>query len=55
VKEFQFQVRSFQWVEFRDVALYPKQPLAGSGAMNIGPVVERKLVQGGGCAYAVQH
>ena len=25
VKEFQFQVRPYQWIEFRDVALHPKQ------------------------------
>jgi len=41
VKEFQFQVRPYQWVEFRDVTLYPKQPLAGTNATTFGPAVER--------------
>ena len=33
MKEFQFQVRPYQWVEFRDVALYPK---AGKTAQTTG-------------------
>jgi hypothetical protein len=40
VKEFQFQLRPYQWVEFRAVALYPKQPLAGTNATTFGPVLE---------------
>ena len=31
------------WVEFRDVALHPKQPPAGTNAMVFGPVIERTV------------
>jgi hypothetical protein len=33
VKEFQFQVRPYQWVEFRNVVLDPRQPGTGKGAV----------------------
>jgi len=33
-----------EWVEFRDVALYPKQPLAGTNATTFGPLIERVVV-----------
>ena len=33
VKEFQFQVRPYQWVEFRNVALAPSQLGSGKGAV----------------------
>jgi hypothetical protein len=46
VKEFQLQVRPYQWAEFQGVALYPKQPLAGRGVVTFGPTINRVIQSG---------
>ena len=45
VKEFQFQVRSYEWVEFRDVALQPRDAPAAVGTASFGAVIERTLFE----------
>lgn len=41
VREFRIQVRRVHWVEFRDVALEPRTPLARLKPAVFGPVLER--------------
>jgi serine/threonine protein kinase len=33
----------WEWVKFRDVAMYPKQPPTGTNATSFGPVIERVI------------
>jgi hypothetical protein len=48
VKEFQFQIRPYQWVEFRKVALYPgeAQTSAAKGATKVERIVHSGGVSG---------